>query len=397
MAYRWRLLLVAAGVYVGFGLVAASFAPIVGIIADDLGLTLGQMGTVLGAWQFVYLFAAIPAGRLLDRVGVRTGLTIGIVLIVLSGVARTLAGGWFSLLAAVGVFGFGGPLISVGVPTLVSGWFDTDERPLATGLSVSAPGIGGIATLLLANSVLMPLFDDRWRLVVLTFAGAAALLGVAWVAVAFRPPPDLVDPWHRSEGGRVNIGELIRVPIVRTILVLAILTFFINHALANWLPEMLVDQGLTRSGAATWAAVVSAVGLIAGLTIPRLARPDRRRPMLIGCYVILGLALLPLAGSWGAATIVGLVLMGATRSIALPLAMLFMMDSDDVGPANMAGAGALYFTAGEIGGVSGPVIVGVVADAGGFAPAAWLMGGVAALAAIVSVRLANERGATGPS
>lgn len=376
-AYRWRLLAAASGLYIGFGVVAASFSPLVGVIADDLDLTLGQMGAVLGAWQFVYLFAAIPAGRYLDRVGLRVGLGTGIALIVASGLLRAAAGGWFGLLAAVGVFGLGGPLVSIGVPTLVSSWFDSAERGLATGIAVSGPVVGSIITLLTANSILMPLFDDRWRLVVVTFAAFAALFGVAWFAVTARPPASVGEPWHRSAIGRLDSRALLAVPIVRLILVIAIATFFVNHALANWLPEMLTDAGLTRTSASTWAAVISLSGLLASLTLPRFADSRRRRPMLIGSYVVLGLGLVPLVGGWGVATAIGLLLVGAMRAIVLPIAMLFMMESDDVGPTNMAGASALYFTAGEIGGVTGPLAVGVIADDGGFVPAVWLLVGVA--------------------
>ncbi len=390
--YRWRLLAVATGLYVGFGVVAASFSPLVGVIADDLDLTLGQMGAVLGAWQFVYLFAAIPAGRYLDRVGLRVGLSTGIALIVMSGLLRAGAGGWYGLLAAVGVFGLGGPLVSIGVPTLVSSWFDSDERGLATGIAVSGPVVGSVITLLTANAVLMPLFDDRWRLVVASFAGLSAVLGLAWFAVTARPPGTVEDPWHRPSVGRLDTRALMAIPIVRLILLIAIATFFVNHALANWLPEMLTDVGLSRTSASTWAAAISLSGLVASLTLPRFADARRRRPMLVGSYLVLGIGLMPLVGGWGLATAIGLLLVGAMRAIVLPIAMLFMMESDDVGPTNMAGASALYFTAGEIGGVTGPVAVGVLADRGGFGPAVWLLVGFAIGLAAVSTLLSSSSG-----
>ena len=50
----------------------------------------------------------------------------------------------------------------------------------------------------------------------------------------------------------------------------------------------------------------------------------------------------------------------------------------------MAAAGALYFTAGEIGGVSGPVIVGILADHGGFDPAVALLVAVSLIMATLA-------------
>lgn len=379
-----------AGLYIGFGLVSRSVAPLVGEISDDLGLSRSQMGSVLGAWQFVYLGAAIPAGKFLDRVGLRSGLLVGIALVAASGFLRAGAGGWYTLAAAVGVFGLGGPLISIGAPTLVSAWFGPEERGLAVGIAVSGPVIGSMVALLTANAVLMPAFDDQWRLVVAAYAGIAVVLGAVFVAVTSRPPPSMASPWHRSIGGRVPNRALLSVPLVRHILVLAILTFFVNHAIANWLPEVLRDHGLSPARAGFWAAVVSVPGLAAGIMLPRLARPEIRRRLLVTFYLLLGLGLLPLAFGWGPATAGGILLFGAMRSAVLPVAMLFLMDHEDVGPANMAGAGALYFTAGEIGGVSGPVVVGLLADRGSFGPAVLLLVAVAGVLALAALRLDNR-------
>ena len=148
------------------------------------------MGSVLGAWQLIYLGSAVPAGRLLGRIGLRWGLTIGIVLIVVSGVLRASATGWTSLFAAVAVFGLGGPMVSIGTPALISTWFSGDTRGPATGAAVSGAVVGSVVTLLTTNSILMPLSGDRWRVAVLIHAAGAAMAAVVWLVVTSRPPKD---------------------------------------------------------------------------------------------------------------------------------------------------------------------------------------------------------------
>ncbi len=389
--YRFWLLAATSGLYIGFGLVATSLAPVVSEISADLGLSISQMGVVLGAWQFVYLGAAVPAGRALDRIGLRFGLLLGIVLIAASGFGRAMATGWWSLIMAVGLFGVGGPLVSIGAPTLVSLWFRGPERGFATGLVTAGPVIGSIITLLSANSVLMPAFDGRWQLVVAAFAAGAALLGLFFLAVTARPPVAVSRPWARPVTGRRSMRGLLAVPLVRTVLVLAVLTFFVNHALGNWLPEMLRDLGLTPAGAGAWAAAIAVPGLISALTIPRLVPPTLRRTVLVTAYVLLAIAVLPLGWRWSVATAAGILVYGAIRSVVLPMAMLMLMEDEEVGAANMAGAGALYFTAGEIGGVTGPVVVGLVADRAGFGPAAVVLSVVSLAAAAVATGLGRGR------
>ncbi len=345
------------------------------------------MGAVLGAWQFVYLLAAIPCGKFLDRHGLRTGLLVGIGLICLSGVLRAGASGLVSLLAAVGVFGLGGPLVSVGAPTLVASWFSSEERGLATGLAVSGPVVGSMVTLLTANSVLMPLFDQRWQLVVASYAVLAAAAGATFALVTRSVPVEIDAPWTRNRQGQAPLSQLLAVPLVRVVLVMAILTFFVNHAMSNWLPEMLRDLDLSPAAAGFWSAIVAIPGLVFGVLVPRLASPSIRRPLLVGCYLMLGVALLPLGQRWGLPAAAGIIAYGAIRSVALPVAMLFLMDDPRVGPANMASAAALYFTAGEIGGLSGPLAVGFVADRSGFGSALWVLAAVSWVLAGMAVLL----------
>ena len=177
--------------------------------------------------------------------------------------------------------------------------------------------------------------------------------------------------------------------MVRTVLLLAVGTFFVTHAIGNWLPEMLRDSGLSAARASAWAAVPSLVGLVGAVVVPRLAVPDRRRVILAGTYVVMAVSMASLVGPWSIITIGGLFAMGVVRSAVTPVVMLFLMDSPDVGPTNMAAAGGLYFTAGELGGVTGPLAVGIVAGSElGFAPAQILLAGVAGAMALLALTAA---------
>ena len=64
---RWLVLSGVWLIYAAFGLVASSVAPLVDEIARELRMSHSAMGGVMGAWQLVFIVAAIPCGRLLDR------------------------------------------------------------------------------------------------------------------------------------------------------------------------------------------------------------------------------------------------------------------------------------------------------------------------------------------
>ena len=170
---RWVVLAGVWGVYASFGLVATSIAPLVPLIEADLGLSHAAMGSIMGAWQLVFIGSAIPCGMLLDRLGSRYALIIGIALIAASSLGRSLAGDYVSLLLAVMLFGLGGPIVSAGAPKVVTRWFEGSSRGLAMGIYTTGPGIGGMVSLTLTHSVLLPLLGD-WREVLRLWARIAS-------------------------------------------------------------------------------------------------------------------------------------------------------------------------------------------------------------------------------
>eukprot|EP00752_Nemacystus_decipiens_P017365 g15561.t1 len=141
------------------------------------------MGSIMGAWQLVYIGAAIPCGILLDRIGGRRALLLGAVLIALSGLGRALAVEYWTFLLAVMVFGLGGPIISSGAPKMVAELFSGSQRGLAMGIYMTGPAMGGVVSLALTNAWLMPLFDNNWRsgeIVLTASLGAAVGYVMLW-------------------------------------------------------------------------------------------------------------------------------------------------------------------------------------------------------------------------
>ncbi|MDZ7684956.1 MAG: MFS transporter [Gammaproteobacteria bacterium] len=180
---RWLLLFGVWLLYGAFGLVASSLAPLVGEITSDLGISNAAMGSTMGAWQLVYIFSAIPCGMLLDKLGPRLALTLGGTLIAASALARGFATGYVELLLAVMLFGLGGPIVSAGAPKVVTGSFTGSHRGLAMGIYMTGPGVGGIVSLTLTHSVLLPTLGS-WREVMFLWAAIALAAAGTWLAAS---------------------------------------------------------------------------------------------------------------------------------------------------------------------------------------------------------------------
>ncbi len=386
--YRWVMLAALWFTYIGFGMVNASMAPLITPICDDLGLSRSAMGLVLGAWAMVYIAAAIPSGTLLDRIGTPKGVAIGIFIIAASGFARALAVDFVTLFIAVGLFGLGGPLMSVGAPKLIAQWFDSKERGTAVGIYMTGPFIGTALSLASANSVFMPLFNDSWRLTVGAFAVVSLIAGFVWLAVAREPAASpTASTESKGHAGLREFAPLLRVPLVQTVLLIALAGFMFNHAISNWLAEILRSRGLDASAAGFWASMPTLVGIVSSLTIPRFAVGKRRIDILTGLYVCLIVATLMLAFTDGLGLYISLVLFGVARIMG-PILMLVLMEAPKVDTRNMGAATGLYFTVGEIGGVIGPVIIGVTADlTGGFQGGIFVLALLAAYLFVMTFRL----------
>ncbi|MBU2551260.1 MAG: MFS transporter [Proteobacteria bacterium] len=360
--YRWVMLALLLALYTGFGLISASIFPLVTPILADLGLSNARMGFILGSWQLTYILAALIAGPLLDRWGVRGALTAGAVIIGLSAILRGLAGGFGSMLAAVALFGLGGPMISIGGPKAISEWFDGPGRGTAVGVYMMGPRIGALLALALTNSMVMPLTGHSWRAACVFYGLLALGAALLWRLLARTPE---AGPSSRSTGPFEVFRALLRVRELRLLLVMALLAFGISHGFGSWLPRMLEVRGLSPAHAGLAASVSMAAGLPAILLLPRLVPAARRARCLGGCALLgaASLAWIEASGDW--TVIIPLALLGAASTLFMPFMILILMDNPEIGARYMGSAGGIFFCVAEIGGFTGPWIMGLLADLSG--------------------------------
>ena len=379
-------------VYFSFGLAVFSMAPLVETIREDLGISKGAMGAVLGAWPLVYLVAALPSGALVDRLGLRRSLGIATVIISASALLRPIAGNFIGMFGAVALFGLGGPLVSVGAPKLLSVWFDEEERALAMGITMSGPAIGGVLPLVTANSVLMPALDQSWRATLMVYALISASVIAVWLLAAagaerIAPGADRdVDPAPGFSGA----WELLSRRAVQIVLVVALGMFFFNHSLNGWLPTVIEERGFSSSVAGYLAGAVTALGIVGALFGPRAIPERSRTAAMAAMFVLYGVATILLNVDGKPATFVGLAIIGLSKGLAVPLALLVMMQLPGVAQRNIGAAGGLFFTAGEAGGVTGPILFGVFSDVGGSSAGLVLLAGVAMATALLALLLRTE-------
>ena len=148
---------------------------------------------------------------------------------------------------------------------------------------------------------------------------------------------------------------------------------------------------MSPSTAGAWLAVGGLVSIVAGATIPAYATPERMHLLMAGLF---GAAVLVMAGLLLAPTSLHgpIAVIGGVRGALVPLAIVTLLAADRVSVTNTGIANGLWFSIAEIGGVSGPLVTGALADTdAGYEAALLTIAVIASLGGLVALRSHRHR------
>ena len=359
--FRWGMLFLVWLLYFSFGITSVTIAPLAIPIMNDLEISYAQMGFILGAWQLVYIFTAYPLGVFIDKLSLRNSLGIGILLIWFSLIFRGMAVDFFTLLLAVIIFGFGGPIISIGAPKVISVWFKGNERNIAAGIYTTGPSIG--AAVALGTAAPIDGLIGSWRGISLVYGVFVFLTIILWWL--FSKNHYIDSTREKAVSAFETFKDLLSIRNVRIIMILAIASFFLNHGLNNWLPTLLQEKNISLTRAGFWSAISMLSGVIGLLIIPSIARHGYRIVILALIFIIASSTTFALIVFTDYPLYFSLIVSSIVRAPMMPILTLMLMETKGVGSVRMGAAGGLFFTAAEIGGFSGPFIIGVIRDRAG--------------------------------
>jgi ACS family hexuronate transporter-like MFS transporter len=162
-------------------------------LQQQFGWTEIDYADIIFAFQLAYAIGYVFAGRVIDRVGTKTGFVLSLLVWSAAGIAHAFATafgpavarllGLFGLTYSASVAGFIAARFALGIGEsgnfpaaikTVAEWFPRRERALATGIFNSGTNIGALLTPLIVP-VLTVRYGWEWA-----FLGTGAL-GVAWL------------------------------------------------------------------------------------------------------------------------------------------------------------------------------------------------------------------------
>lgn len=366
------------------------------VIQQDLALSVTQVGLLVSGYYMAQTLGALPAGGLVDRIGVGKALLVSHGLLIGGVLLISRADAFAGAVAATAVMGFGYSIVNPATATGILTWFSARRRATAMGFKQTGVPIGGV--LAAGNGALVTLFS--WQSLFVAVA-CFAFVNAALCALLIEP---------RQQAARASIASTIRGMLqvgrntnVRVLFLAnipwnmgqtnfyAYLTLFMREAAGASQPFAGLVLGIAQAA--------SALGRIGwGVVSDTLFAGARKRVMvgLCGVSAVLMMAMALVTPGWG--LWLGAILafgLGITIASYPTLAQTLAVESVEPGQAGAAMGYSLVGT--SIGGVVGPPIFGAVVDYTGDLADGWITSGifVALGVALVAFKV-RERRREGP-
>ena len=358
------------------------------LIREELGLSIADMGYLLSAFLWAYAFAQLPTGAMVDRLGPRILLTMGLTLWSLAQLLGGLVRNFGEFFGARVLLGLGeAPQFPTGA-RVVRDWFNQRDRGLATGVFNCASSLGtAIAVPLL--TYLMLSFGWRGMFVIM---GVSGLVVAALWCVIYRNPGEVAltaqENTYRTQGDPP--GQRTKVTFAEWKLLFRFRTtwgmifgyfgcIYLTWIYTAWLPGYLEIERHMSVKYTGWAAavpfacgVVGGVvgGYIADILVRKGVEPlrSRRYPAALA---LLGTAACTVAAAYVSSNTLAIAFISVSLFLLYVTSTCAWALSSVAVPTNCtASIGAVQNFGGYLGGALAPTVTGlIVQHTGSFVPA----------------------------
>ncbi len=272
-----RLMLGASLAFFLYGAIASMLGTLLPNLSLRHHLSPQQNGNLAFLQALGLVIASVATGPLIDNRGKKTGMVLGLSLVVLALIALPLASTPLMISGSMFLLGLGGGTIVNSANTLVS---DLSDEKRASLLSFSHIffGVGGLFTPFIAANFLA---GDAVRLSRLVSGLAVGVLAVM-VFIAMPPP---------AHERRFDLDGARRLPGKGLLMVLALFVFLYvgcEVGFWNWLPKYLMSRGIPQSQALNILALGFASGMLAGRIVASRVLMRLRAPVAaLACSVLM--------------------------------------------------------------------------------------------------------------
>ncbi|WP_209923337.1 CynX/NimT family MFS transporter [Mycolicibacterium lutetiense] len=343
-----------------------SIGPVLGEMRESLGASAVWAGALTTLPGLCFAAAGLAAPWLARRVGLGRAISIAMVILSIGLVIRVLDGPYVviggTLVATGGI-----ALVNVLIPVVIKGSFPA-QVGLMTGIYTAALQGGGA----LGSAITPPLEPllGGWRGALGSWALLSTVALLFWLVGARGISGARTERSTSGTAGR----SLLRSPLAWTVTLFFGCQSFLAYVVMGWLPEVFIDNGVSKTNAGLLLGLVSILAVPISLIVPPLAAKQKNQSGWIVGLGVIGMAgTVGLLVDPGAAPLLWSILVGigmSVFSLALTVIALRARNAEDTARLSGMVQGFGYLLAGV-----GPFFFGLLHNmtAGWAAPFAMLL------------------------
>jgi CP family cyanate transporter-like MFS transporter len=326
-----------------------SVAPLVGEIKASTGWSSTIAGLLTTLPVLVFGLAAPVAPRCAARFGIERTV-FGALFVLAVAIAVRMVPTPIALFAGSALAGAGIGVCNVVLPSLIKRDF-AHRSGLMTGLYSMTLSGGAAASAALTVPIATALGGD-WRLTLASWGVFTVLAMLVWIPQLRRI--------HRPDAGSAP-PSLWRNGIAWAITIFMAAQSLIFYTFAAWLPEYLIDRGMSAAAAGAVLALGQVAGLVASLAAPIIAGRFRdQRAVTAVALLVTAIGFVGLLATESVPTLwVMCVMIGPGASISLALLFMVLRSTSTAQTSQVSG---MAQSVGYVLAAIGPVGVGALHD-----------------------------------
>jgi MFS family permease len=297
-AYRWLMVLSVSFSVCAYAMEMTGFAPILGIIAKDLNVQIGEAANLMMAYVLAVAFCLTWAGIVCDRYGITISLVLGLLCSSVPAVMMPLVvkDGFKIFFVLRFIQGASVGFIYVTVGHVLALWFPPKEQGIASALMIGAMPIGASIGMATAPMVLEMIGSWQYTMALISIPG--------WIGIAFailitrqQPPAARLDDVTDSKNSvqkEISFYAAVKLPCTWIGVGIMFCNAWCHFGLYNIVPPFLstkapIGVGLSPVLAGKISMAITLAGFFAfiagGLFIDKVAKGNYRFAMTAGFFL----------------------------------------------------------------------------------------------------------------
>ena len=358
LRYRWIILALLTMISTFVAAIPASCMPVLfKEIAEDLGLSLVQVGTIWGFTSLAGIFVSLVSGILGDRFGVKLIIGVASLLVGITGALRGLASSFLMLAFLVFLNGVVRLILPINATKTIGIWFRGQHLGVAMGISAMGMGLGLMLGPLISASILSPLLGG-WRNVMFFYGGISVVVGVLWFIFGKElhdSGTTMANPSRKTIPFKQVFSRLIKLKALWLIGLTILFRSASIMGTTGYLPMYLRNQGWATAAADGTLSVFYAASTLAVVPLSLVSdRLGSRKAILLPAIILtmVSIGILPFVNE--SAIWILVILAGITMDGFMAIAVTLLLETEGVGQANSGTALGMVFTIAQFGSVVSP-------------------------------------------